>query len=133
MRSKAISITRMIVRSCSAFILLALLSGCISIFNNHEQKFTVTCTEQDAIIFINGEKHANPVTVSLPRNQDVNVKVEKEGFTPFTTTIPSQLSGFGIGDVISAMFFIVPVTGLLTPGAWELVETDLKVKLYKAN
>jgi hypothetical protein len=118
---------------CIVILMGLLTSGCISVFNSHEQQFSVSCSEQDAIIYINGEKYTNPVTVTLPRNKEVNIRVEKEGFTPYITTIPNQLSGYGLGDVITSMFLIIPVTGLLTPGAWELVETDLKVKLYKAH
>lgn len=116
-----------------AMILTAQLSGCTSVFNSTEQLVTVTCLNPDCNIFINKIKYVNQAKVSLPRNEYVHILINKEGYTPYKTTITTALSGCGVTDAISGMFLLLPAFGLLSPGAYELTRTDLTVKLYEAN
>ena len=106
-------------------------SGCVSFFNSTEQVLTVTSPESDADIFINSNKYKTPAKVSVPRDKHVNVMVEKPGYTTFKTEITNSLSGCGVTDAISSIFLLIPIIGLLAPGAYELTYDHIDVKLYK--
>ena len=116
------------MRSYPLAMLVMLLCGC-SIFNNHEQTLRINSTPRDATAYINGKAHACPLELSVPRDEDVNIRVEKVGFYPFETVTRKTLSGYGITDAVSAGFLLFPAIGLMTPGAWELTKTDFDVLL----
>lgn len=105
-----------------------LLCGC-SIFNSHEQTIRINSTPRDATAYINGKAHSCPVELSVPRDEDISIRVEKDGYYPYETVARKTLSGYGITDAVSAGFLLIPAIGLATPGAWELTKTDFDVLL----
>lgn len=107
-----------------------LLCSC-SIFAGHEQMLRVSAAPQDAKIIIDDQIRGNPVEMSVPRDKEIRIRVEKEGYYPYETFTRKTLSGLGIGDAIATGFLLVPAFGLLSPGAWELMQTDFNVVLVK--
>ena len=58
---------------------ISLQMGC-SMFRSGRQRFSVTTSEPDAQIFVNGELlGVGNVTTSVPRNESVAVLAKKEG------------------------------------------------------
>ena len=109
-------------------MLIIVLCGC-SIFNTSQQTIRIVSTPRDATAYINDQAYPCPVELSVPRDKDVNIRVEKDGYYPFATVTRKTLSGYGITDAVSAGFLLIPALGLAAPGAWELTKTDFDVYL----
>jgi len=109
-------------------MLTMMLCGC-SIFNSREQTIHINSTPRDATAYINGKAHPCPVELTVPRDEDVEIRIVKTGYYPYETVTRKTLSGYGITDAVSAGFLLFPVIGLATPGAWELTKTDFDILL----
>lgn len=102
-----------------------------SIFNSHEQTLRIASTPKDATVYVNGKPYPCPLEMKVPRNEDVHIRVTRDGYYPFETVSRRTLSGFGITDAVSAGFLLFPAIGLASPGAWELTQTDFSVLLVQ--
>ena len=119
------SILRLIV----AITLIISITGC-SAFRPARQVITVKTSEPKAQIWINNNLEGEtPVTKSVKRNKAVSILVTRKGFFPTTRTIDRHLSKTAILDIIGTGLFLFPGIGLLTPGAWDLDETEVFVHL----
>jgi hypothetical protein len=107
-------------------------SGC-SAFRASTQMMNVTCSEQDAILTINGQRYTPPAQVNVKRNRDVAIQAYKDGFVPYQHTVGHHLNGTAALDAAGTFFFIVPGIGLFCPGAWSLDETDVFIMLSEKN
>ena len=58
------------------------------------------------------------ILIEVPKNS--RVMVTKPGYHPYSITTGYTLSQFGTLDLIGTFVFLVPVVGLITPGAYEL-------------
>lgn len=102
-------------------------SGCSMVVPG-KQRFTVTASEPDAKVYINGEYVGKGnVQTRVRRNQDVSVLVKKEGFEPVTRSVGTDFSMAGILDIVGGFIILVPWLGLLFPGARALEQTNLAV------
>jgi len=111
-------------------VLLTLAMGC-SAFRSSHQTLTVQVTDPPhAKVWVNrvceGEA---PVQVSVLRNKDVDVAVEKEGFHTENRTVRYHLNTTGYLDIFGAWLLIVPVIGIMTPGHDSLDETTITMHL----
>ena len=111
--------------------LISIVCCACSIFNGHEQTLRIISTPKDATIYVNDTPHTSPLEINVPRNDDVRIRVVKDGYYPFETVSRTTLSGYGITDTVSGCFLLLPLIGLASPGAWELTRTDFDVLLVQ--
>lgn len=119
------------MRSLIAIVLVMTFSGC-SLFMPHSQTVTVTTSERDAEIYINGNlEGVGTASAVVKRNENVTIMAKKKGFYPATRNITKTMSPVGIVDVIGGVCFLLPFIGLMSPGAWELQTTNVTVLMSK--
>ncbi|MBM3788965.1 MAG: hypothetical protein FJW35_01290 [Acidobacteria bacterium] len=120
---------------------IALLIGCLvigspgcSLFVPHTQLVTVTASEPDAEILINGNLMGQGrAQAPVPRNRDATVTAEKPGFRPTQRHISSHLNAAGILDIVGGVIFLIPFIGLFSPGAHSLEETNVFLTLPRTQ
>ncbi len=95
------------------------LTAC-SIFGGSSQPLTVNSEPPGANVLINGTlAGTTPLQYQVPRRGDLTVEVHKAGYKPQSRMTGRKLSSVGIVDVIGGAFFLLPLLGLIAPGAWE--------------
>lgn len=95
------------------------LTAC-SIFGGSSQSLTVNSDPPGANVLINGTlAGTTPLQHQVSRRGDLTVEVQKTGYTPQTRVTGRKLSSVGIVDVIGGALFLLPLLGLIAPGAWE--------------
>jgi hypothetical protein len=110
---------------------VTLQSGC-SMFVPSKQRFSVTASEPDAKIYVNGDYMGQGnIQTRVRRNDDVSVLVKKEGYIPVSKSIGTDFSITGILDVVFGYLLLVPLMGLFFPGARKLEQTNVAVILEK--
>ncbi|MBU1863645.1 MAG: hypothetical protein KKH94_08295 [Candidatus Omnitrophica bacterium] len=118
--------------SYSLIIALLLTSSGCSLFVEPTQMITVTASEKDADIYIEGIiVGQGTVSKSVASNRAISVMAWREGYRPAVQTVRRKMSKAGILDTIGGHFFLIPYVGLLAAGAWELQETDISLRLSK--
>lgn len=107
--------------SCLLVIAMSVsCSGC-SIFAPKMQNVSVSTSEPDAEIFVNGNLMGTGVaTARVRRNEDVAILAKKDGFYPAVRTIEPTLSTTGILDIIGGSIILLPFFGLMAAGAHKL-------------
>lgn len=120
------------MRNTAAITMIAsmLFSGC-SAFIPKTQTISVNCSEQDALLQINGQPYNGSAQTEVRRNKSVAIVCEKPGYHTTQKTIDYSLSGTGVADIIGTVIFLLPVVGLITPGAFTLDETSITVSMVK--
>ncbi len=110
---------------------VTLQSGC-SMFVPSKQRFSVTASEPDAKIYVNGDYVGQGnIQTRVRRNNDVSVLVKKDGYIPVSKSIGTDFSVTGILDVVFGWLIIVPLIGLFFPGARQLEQSNVAVVLEK--
>jgi hypothetical protein len=108
-------------------------SGCSMVVPG-KQRFSVTASETDAKIYVNGEYIGQGnVQTRVRRNNDVSILVKKEGYIPVSRSIGTDFSITGILDIIGGFIILVPWVGLFFPGARQLEQTNVAVVLEKED
>lgn len=110
------------------FLVVTFMMGC-SAFRSHKQTLSINCSEPDAYVTVNGNKVDPPAKVDVRRDVKTTLEAKKVGFFPYSKTIDYHFNTTGILDLIGIPFTLVSGIGLLTPGAWSLDETDIKIQL----
>lgn len=111
--------------------MLTNLTAC-SFFASSTQIISVTSDPPGAHVTINGERVGPaPVQHAVARNQTSAITVTKEGYDTVTRSTTKGLSTTGILDIVGTLVFLVPILGLLAPGAWEQSPSNFSVVLYK--
>lgn len=106
-------------------------SGCSTVVPDR-QRFSVSASEPDAKIFINGNYLGQgDVQTQVPRDRDISVFVTKDGFISENRIIGNEFSLTGILDIIGGVIILVPFIGLFFPGARQLKQTNIVVVLEK--
>lgn len=125
-------IAKMFVSIMLVISIAALQSGCSMVVPG-KQRFTVTASEPDAKIYVNGEYVGQGnIQTRVKRNNDVAVLVKKEGYIPATRNIGTDFSITGILDIVFGYVLLVPLIGLFFPGCRQLEQTNIAVTLEKA-
>jgi hypothetical protein len=113
-------------RSTQSRVSIAFLMTCYlnltacSIFGGSSQPLTVNSDPPGANVLINGTlAGTTPLQHQVPRRGDLTVEVQKAGYKPQTRMTGRKLSSVGIVDVIGGAMFLLPLLGLIAPGAWE--------------
>ncbi|MBL8075351.1 MAG: PEGA domain-containing protein [Nitrospira sp.] len=95
------------------------LSGC-SLFGGSSQNFAVSSDPVGATVRINGQQvGVTPLQYQVDRRGDLLIEVEKTGYKSQFRQTSRKLSSLGIADVIGGAFLLLPLIGLVAPGAWE--------------
>ena len=122
-----------ITTSSTLLFAVALTTGC-SAFQPSTQNVTVSTTTPGATIKANGvTKGQSPVTFSAKRDQDLNLIAMKSGYQDSVMQIPRQTSGTFMLDAVGGFIWLVPWIGLLTPGAYQLSQTQVEMPLNKTH
>lgn len=119
-------------RSLSVLLCLSVvLSGC-SAFRSSTEVLTVTTDQPDTQIFINGTM-AGQGTAQMPvkRNQTVSVMAKKDGYITVQRSIGKSLNTTGVLDIVGGVLILLPLFGLLAPGAYSLDETNINIMMIK--
>jgi len=107
-------------------------SGC-SLFKPHSTPVSISCSEQDTILMINGQTAKCPTQMSLPRNRNYTVQAMKTGYMPYNRSIGHHLSTTGALDAVGTFLILLPGLGLLSPGAWDLDEEEIMINLVSMS
>jgi hypothetical protein len=93
---------------------------------------TVTTDQPDTQIFINGTM-AGQGTAQMPvkRNQTVSVMAKKDGYITVQRSIGKSLNTTGVLDIVGGVLILLPLFGLLAPGAYSLDETNINIMMIK--
>ena len=75
------------------------LMGC-SAFRSSTQRINISCSEQDAILTVNGQRYAPPAQIDVKRNRDVSIQAYKKGFVPSQRTIGNHFNVTGRPDAV---------------------------------
>ncbi len=104
-----------------AFLMVSYLNlTACSIFGGSSQSLTVNSDPPGANVLINGTlAGTTPLQQQVPRRGDLTVEVQKAGYKPQSRMTGRKLSSVGIVDVIGGALFLLPLLGLIAPGAWE--------------
>ena len=110
-----------------------LQSGCSMVVPG-KQRFSVTASQPDAKIYVNGEYMGQGnIQTRVKRNNDVSVLVTKEGYIPVSRSIGTDFSITGILDIVFGYILLVPLIGLFFPGCRQLEQTNVAVTLEKED
>ena len=117
----------------SMFLVCAMLTTGCSAFRSSTQTITVTTDQPDTEIYINGAM-AGKGTASIPvkRNQNVSILAKKDGYIPVNRTIGKSLNTTGVLDIVGGILVLIPIFGLLAPGAYSLDEENVTIMMVKA-
>lgn len=114
---------------CALIAGLLLLSSC-SILNWSRTPITVSASEPDAKIYIDGEyMGVGRVQTRVSRHKDHSVLVRKDGFYPAQKNISYRLGTIGTIDCLFGFVWLVPFIGLAFPGAYVADETNVALLL----
>jgi hypothetical protein len=114
-------------------VILTSFVGC-SAFQPPRQSVTVATTSPGATIKANGVTVGqSPVTFQAKRNQELNLIALKPGYQDSVMQISRQTSPTFMLDAIGGWFLLFPWIGLLTPGAYELSNTQVEMPLIKSH
>jgi hypothetical protein len=106
------------------------VSGC-SLFQPPTQEINVYCTQQDGVVFVNGNPHDCPVIqTKARRDKTLTISAQKPGFEGYEKTVKPHMNKFYYIDTLGALIWLVPVFGIMSPGAWDLDQTDFYVSFY---
>ncbi len=104
-----------------AIVLMAIVSfvGC-SFFAPSRQTIHVTSSPDGAKVLAGGQVVGQtPVQFEAHRGDNLLIEVQKAGYQTQYRTTSRTLSSTGILDVVGGFVFLVPLTGLLSSGAWK--------------
>ncbi len=119
-------------KKISSIVMLSLvifINGC-SAFRSSTENVNVRCTPEGSTIMINDARFQATASYPAHRDKPLVVRCYKDGYYPYTQTIDYHLNTTGVLDIVGTFFFLFPVVGLLTPGAFSLDVTDINVQLF---
>ncbi|MDR4478502.1 MAG: PEGA domain-containing protein [Nitrospira sp.] len=108
-------------RALVAFLIVSHLTvtGC-SIFGGSTQPLSINSDPPGANVLINGTVvGTTPLQQQVSRRGDLTVDVQKSGYQSQRRSTSRKLSSLGFVDVIGGAFLLLPLLGLIAPGAWE--------------
>jgi hypothetical protein len=117
------------MKQLNCFVLCIFLIQACSAFNSSTQIISVKCNQQDTKLTLNGERLDCPAKIYVRRDKKLLVEAYKEGYAPYAQTVDYHLNKWGEYDIAGAVFILVPVFGLLFPGAWDLDQTEIEIQL----
>jgi len=67
------------------------------------------------------------------KRQKIQIEAYKTGYDRYLKSIDYHLSSSAKWDAVGTVCWFFPVFGLLSPGAWDLDETEINVVLNKVD
>lgn len=110
------------------FVCIFVIQAC-SAFNPSTQIVSVNCNPADTKLIVNGNRLDCPTKMPARRDKQLVVEAYREGYEPYKETIDYHLNKMGEYDIAGTIFIIVPIFGLLFPGAWDLDQTEIDIQL----
>ena len=110
-----------LLRAACALVLAVLLAGCATLAHGRSQVVRVESAPSGATVFVDDEpRGVTPLNVDLPRDGDVEVRLERDGFAPQVLPLRRSLSRWLWGDVV---FSLNPFAaqGLSSAAHWPLL------------
>ena len=122
----------MIRRQLASITALCIFLSSCSAFRSSTQVLTVTTDQPDAQIYINGQL-AGHGTAAMPvkRNQNAQILVKKPGYLTIQRAVGKSLNGTGILDIVGGVIILIPLFGLLAPGAYSLDENNIAMVMIR--
>ncbi len=115
------------------FVLCAFFMSSCSTFRPSTQVLTITTSQPDAEIYVNGSLAGKGrVQVVVERNRSVQILAKKDGFVPVSRTVGREINTTGILDTFGGMLILLPLIGLLSPGAYSLQADRVDFVMIKA-
>lgn len=111
---------------------ILIITGC-SMFQPDKQTLKINCNPQDVILKVDGDQYNCPGEVSVRRDKKIQLEAYKVGYDRYTKLINYHLSTSAKWDAVGTIAWFFPVFGFLSPGAWDLDETEINVVLNKLN
>lgn len=111
---------------------ICIFSGC-SMFQPEKQALKISCNIPDTILKVDGDQHNCPAEVSVRRDKKIQIEAYKTGYDKYSKLIDYHLSSSAKWDAVGTVVWFFPVFGFLSPGAWDLDETEINVVLNKSN
>ena len=68
---------------------------------------------------------------SVKRNENAQIMAKKSGYITVQRSIGKSLNTTGILDIVGGVLILIPLFGLLAPGAYSLDETNLTIPMLK--
>ena len=112
------------------FLLIITISGC-SLFAPRTQTVTIDGVPADATVILNGKRIQCPASLEVPRNKDLNLSVYKDGYKTFEQSYGHKIGPIGMLDLLGGYIIILPLIGLISPGAFELQQDTIYYVLEK--
>lgn len=125
--------TKMNVKSIAILMALTMLVVGCSMFQPDKQMLKINCNPQDVILKVDGDQYNCPNQISVRRDKKIQVEVYKAGYDRYTKLIDYHLSTAAKWDAVGTVCWFFPVFGFLSPGAWDLDETEISVVLNKLS
>lgn len=111
------------------FFTMPVLHGC-SAFASKTQSVPFYSDPLGAEVVVEGRvMGVTPLTLELPRGEEVPVMIKKDGYRTRITTLRSYPRAVGIVDMAFGCVLLLPLLGLLSDGAWQLSPPSLNVIL----
>ncbi len=121
------------LKSFVAVIAAVSVAGCSMFLAPQSETFTVNSNQSGAKVTVNGQTASAPATFNLPGNKRVDVTVSKKGYETYNTSVGYSISSYGLLDIVGGVFFLVPLIGLISPGAWQLETSTVNANLVPAE
>lgn len=106
------------------------MTGC-SLFQPEKQTVKFTCNIPETILKVDGDQYNCPSEVSVRRDKKIQIEAYKAGYDKYSKLIDYHMSASAKWDVAGTVCWFFPVFGFLSPGAWDLDETEISVVLNK--
>ena len=113
------------------WVILAALatSGC-SLLAPRTQTLLIRVSEPNAKVYINGRLIGSGTTsLKADRGDKAEITVIKEGYYPMTKTLDRGLSVLGRLDAVGGYIILLPLLGLVSPGAYQFNTTEVDFQL----
>lgn len=84
-----------------AGVFALVIAGCASIVTGTEQSLTFNSEPDGATVIVAGKTLGKtPLTVKVPKDKNMSLTFEKEGYKPFTTQLSTTLQGWFWGNIV---------------------------------
>ncbi len=112
--------------------LMMMSEGC-SFLAPSTQKLSIRVSEPDARIYLNGTLIGEgSLSHQVNRGEKVEITVQKDGFYPVTRSVERNLSVPGRLDATGGYIILIPLLGLMSPGAYQLDTNEIDIRLIEA-
>ncbi|RME03265.1 MAG: PEGA domain-containing protein [Planctomycetota bacterium] len=113
------------------FFIFALIfcASCATIVTGSSQTIYIQTEPKGADVMVGGRPVGkSPVSVTLPRNQDHSITVQKEGYATAHMMLGRTLNGWIFGNIFFGGF-LGAVVDLVTGAAWWITPDSVFIKL----